>query len=256
MIIIKRVLSGAIVAIIFIFTLVVFPMFAFNILATILGIIAVFELINALDNIGYRPKKIMCYLSCLTLLYFGLKSQNIINDIINVLFLMFLLITSINIILRKNEEDFKNIGITLFIILYVVFLLSFVLKTFYIEVNNDKVSGCLVWFILLGSAITDMFAHIIGSNFGKHKLCPKISPNKTIEGAIGGLFGGVLSFIIFSFILNNYFGFNINYLLISLIGLITSVIGQIGDLFASSIKRITKIKDFGKIMPRSWWYFR
>lgn len=256
MIIIKRILSGGIVAIVFIFTLVVLPKFAFNILITILGIITIFELLRALGNIGYKPQKIICYLSCLTLLLIGFKTQNIIDDIFKVLLLIYLLTASINIILRKNEENLKNVGITLFIMLYIVFLLSFVLKTFYIEVSNDKLSGCLIWFILLGAAITDMFAHIIGSNLGKHKLCPKISPNKTIEGAIGGLLGGCLSFIIFSFILNSYFEFNISYLLIGLIGLITSVLGQTGDLFASSIKRMAKIKDFGKIMPRSWWDFR
>lgn len=251
MIIIKRVLSGGIVAIIFISTLVFLPKFAFNILTTILGIIAVFELIQAVSNIGYRPIKLMCYLSCSILLFINVKNQNIINDILNILLLGFLLIISINIIFRKNEESLKNIGITLFIVLYIVFLLSFVLKTFYIDINN-KLNGYLVWFIILGSAITDMFAHIIGSTLGKHKLSPTISPNKTVEGAIGGLFGGILSFIAFSFILNNFFEFNINYLLISLLGLISSILGQIGDLFASSIKRQTNIKDFGKIMPRTW----
>jgi len=90
--------------------------------------------------------------------------------------------------------------------------------------------------LLLGVWILDTMSYYVGKNFGKHKLAPEISPNKTLEGFIGGS----LSCILFNML---YFGFTKGLM----IGMIVSLVGVFGDLFKSLIKRQYNIKDFSNI---------
>ena len=101
----------------------------------------------------------------------------------------------------------------------------------------------------LGAWMTDIFAYFSGRLFGKHKLCEAISPKKTVEGSIGGSLFCALSFVIFAFVTKG-FGESIGYYLIyAAVGLVISVVSQIGDLSMSLIKRHYNIKDFGKLFP-------
>ena len=100
----------------------------------------------------------------------------------------------------------------------------------------------------------DTFAYFTGKFFGKRKLIPHISPNKTVAGAIGGVVGAAVCCALFSFIVKQLpayeFSLGEHYILISVaIGLVGGVLSQLGDLIASSIKRDEEIKDFGKIFP-------
>ena len=106
----------------------------------------------------------------------------------------------------------------------------------------------LIWFVLIASWGSDVFAYTIGRHFGKHKLT-KISPKKTVEGSIAGIIGATVLGIIYAVLCNNLWGTQINYLLIGVIVAVLSVVGQIGDLAASSIKRYCEIKDFSDLLP-------
>lgn len=101
----------------------------------------------------------------------------------------------------------------------------------------------------VGPWVTDIFAYFTGYFFGRHKLIPEISPKKTIEGSIGGILFTVLSFLLFGFVVQGEIGEAPNYLLLAALGLLVSVLSQIGDLFASLLKRERGIKDFGNIFP-------
>jgi len=102
----------------------------------------------------------------------------------------------------------------------------------------------LLWYLLSLTVFTDTFAYTIGSLIGKNKMSPKISPNKSWEGFFAGLIGGsIISTIVYSNLIGN-FSFKI-----LLISIILSIIGQIGDLVFSKIKRENGIKDFSNIMP-------
>ena len=111
-----------------------------------------------------------------------------------------------------------------------------------------------VWLVFAGAFLTDTCAYFVGCLLGRHKLCPTISPKKTIEGAIGGLFGGGLAFVVYGVIANSLFGqylggARFSLLWLFLLGLIAAVASEIGDLVASSLKRQFNIKDFGNIFP-------
>ncbi|MGN1051478.1 MAG: phosphatidate cytidylyltransferase [Acutalibacteraceae bacterium] len=99
--------------------------------------------------------------------------------------------------------------------------------------------------------VSDGGAYFVGVFFGKHKLCPEISPKKTVEGALGGLLSGVLSTLIIGLVFNFIFfrGTTINYWSLLIIGLINTPLSMIGDLSFSAIKRSLGVKDFGKIIP-------
>lgn len=117
-------------------------------------------------------------------------------------------------------------------------------------------------FVFAVSSFTDVFAFFVGSLFGKHKLCPEISPNKTTEGAIGGIFGGIFGSAVVYFLFDFFhvfgpqFGLTFSGLGLStwhivltyvLIGLGGSVVNQVGDLIASQVKRYCCVKDYSRI---------
>ena len=91
----------------------------------------------------------------------------------------------------------------------------------------------------------DAGAYFIGSAMGKHKLCPNISPHKTVEGAIGG----IVSSVIVTYILGFSFSFEKNLTNAALLTVPFCILGMIGDLFASAIKRAAGIKDYGNLIP-------
>ena len=103
----------------------------------------------------------------------------------------------------------------------------------------------LLPFIL--SFACDTFAYFAGCAFGKHKLAPKVSPKKTIEGSIGGMAGNVVCGLIFAFVMDRWFGGSIGYGAMALLALLCGIVAQVGDLSFSLIKREFGIKDYGHL---------
>ena len=95
----------------------------------------------------------------------------------------------------------------------------------------------------------DAGAYFVGVKFGKHKLAPVVSPNKTIEGALGGLAVGVLAMLLYTFILDVPLRFNVSYGAAIVYGIFGCLVGELGDLCFSVIKRQTGIKDYGNLIP-------
>ena len=112
-------------------------------------------------------------------------------------------------------------------------------------------------YVFLIVTTTDIFAYLIGRKIGKHKLCPEISPNKSVEGAIaGGLFGGILgtagAFLFkLVYFVPEWGTFNNILLVLAVVAfsIVISVMGQFGDLIASKFKRSYEIKDYSNIFP-------
>jgi phosphatidate cytidylyltransferase len=145
------------------------------------------------------------------------------------------------IFLKKREGLFLSWAWMLGGILYTGWLLSY-LPALRLEAGRDWLLLALV--ATFGS---DTAAYFIGKALGKHKLAPSISPGKTWEGAVAGLFGAVIISLLFT--LNTPVQIALGYGQAVILGLIISVSGQLGDLVESLLKRNTGVKDSGKLMP-------
>ena len=153
---------------------------------------------------------------------------------------LFLTVLACMLYLFKIEQrKLEDAMATLFGIVYVVFF------SFHVTlVDRTGDTGILVWLVIFGAFGTDVMAYFAGVALGKHKLCPSISPKKTIEGSIGGILGSVIICGAFGAV------FAKEYLIHCLIlGLLCGVFSQFGDLTASIFKRKMGIKDYGNLIP-------
>ena len=118
---------------------------------------------------------------------------------------------------------------------------------FHFMIQARTESLWMLLYALLIVWITDSGAYLIGRKIGKHKLAPKISPNKTWEGSIGGTLAAVVIVGAYVFFMKPYFKYNFALMLI--LTLVFSIGGQFGDLIESAFKRHYGVKDSGKILP-------
>ena len=154
-----------------------------------------------------------------------------------------LLILFGQVIATEMKTSFKDIAYTFIGISYVVLFMMFL--AFIYGMPNGKI---LIWYAIFAAWGTDIFAYVVGKYCGKHKFS-KVSPKKSIEGCIGGTIGALIMMLVYTYVANTYWGMNYPYLFIIGIGIILSLIGQIGDFSASSIKRYVDIKDFSNLIP-------
>lgn len=237
-----RVLS-AIIMIAIVVPLIILGGIPFKILAIIMSILGLKELIDLRKKESNIPiaMEIISYLFVMFLIAFGnnyyFVNYSLTYQIFIVLFLVFLL----PLVLINNNDKY-NIKDALYLMGSTLFL-SISFNTF-ILVENIGLTYIL--YIILVTVITDTFAYVGGNLIGKHKLCPKISPNKTVEGAIvGGLVGTIIPTLFYAFVI----GTNPNIFIVAVVTLVLSTIGQLGDLVFSSIKRYYKVKDFSNLIP-------
>lgn len=134
-------------------------------------------------------------------------------------------------------------GSFFFAILIPYFLSSF------IRLNAKPNGKFMILVPLLAAFLSDAFALFVGMAFGKHKLAPELSPKKTVEGAVGGIFGGIAGCCLYGVVITCFYQQSVSYPLLALYGLLGSLVSQLGDLSFSYIKRQYHIKDFGNVFP-------
>lgn len=142
--------------------------------------------------------------------------------------------------LHDIAETARNASFVATSFLYIPFLLMHLVM---LRLQPYGVSW--LFLVMLIIMLNDTFAYYFGSSFGKHKLYPAVSPNKSVEGAVAGLFGGLLGAVIANYSFFPQLGMIDILLAATLIG----VTGQVGDLFESMLKRSFGVKDSGKIIP-------
>ncbi len=199
---------------------------ALNLSVLLLSIIGIYEYSKSLKKLNLNVLNILAYVYLIIMYLIGDSNSGLL-----LLLLVYILLLSL-LIGRYSLED---IAVTLIGIIYIGGMLSYI----------PRLSGNLnIWLIFIIAFGTDTFAYFGGNIFGKNKLCPKISPNKTIEGFISGILGSLILTVLFALKFNP----NRIYLYIPL-SILAAILSQAGDLVASSIKRYTGIKDYGKLIP-------
>lgn len=188
--------------------------------------------IHAISALGYA----LCIIYYVTL-----------NREINIELIFFILIITVFIAMCipviDVEYNFIDVGTTLFGFLYVAVFFGFI-----VLVNGKNYGNYLVWLIFISSWLCDTAAYYSGRAFGKRKLCPKVSPKKTVEGSVGGMLGSTIACGIFGFIMVSN-GIQIPVAHFFIIGIVCGVFCQFGDLAASSIKRYVGVKDYSNLIP-------
>ncbi len=186
------------------------------------------------------PGYVFALLLLLAPLFFSENMSGLVMFLI-VTYLMLLLICSV---LWNDSIKFSDAVRSFFSLIYGVLL---PLHMSYVRMLDHGIA--LTMLIFIGSWMPDTFAFFSGRFFGKHKLIPSVSPNKTVEGAVGAIVGAVVSFGIFGLVMTYCFDYTVCYPALFALSLICGVLAQFGDLSASVIKRECNIKDFGNLIP-------
>lgn len=242
---IQRFLSGVIlfpiVALIFIFA----NDIELNILLAIVSVMCVYEYANCYKT-GNKahPSKWYLYLISLLIIVTSFLSGEALKEILITILPISILILTAEMVFSKGRKNINDVIVTIFGIVYIPLMLIF----FSIIRSKFELGKVLIWYIFISAWGSDIFAYLVGSRIGKHKFT-KISPNKSIEGCVAGVVGAVVIAIIYTIAINSIMHTNISVLIASIIVIILSIIGQTGDLAASSIKRYCGIKDFSEVIP-------
>lgn len=220
------------------------------ILDAILAIIAIISMNEYIKCASGKAKVIswISYLCVASIAFLHIVPINVMSFIKNFGIPILLLVLYFHVIATNMKITFKDISYTLMGILYILCFLMFFSLTYGVE-NN--ISGkILVWYIIFAAWGTDTFAYLFGKTLGLGKTkFSKVSPNKSIEGCITGTIGAIVLCLIYTIGINKYFGFEISYVVIAIVSLVLSIVGQIGDFSASVIKRFFEVKDFSNLFP-------
>ena len=238
----KRILSGIVVTIALAVLLLCPSNEITGILFMVIALVAMHEYLNAISKIC-RPIKWVAYISCIIVGIINLIPQKTLLQVIILSIPTVLLILFSQIIATDMKTTLKDMAYTLLGICYIPGFLMFL--TLVDKNINGKV---LLGYIFIAAWGTDVFAYTIGKHFGKHKFS-KVSPKKSIEGCIAGTSSAILLILLYTFILNKYYGFDYQYCTMGIIALVLSLVGQIGDFSASCIKRYVNVKDYSNLLP-------
>jgi phosphatidate cytidylyltransferase len=213
-----------------------------DIALAIITLLAMDEYFNAVSKVA-KPVKWVGYLSCLSISLLHVIPSSYLWVVVTLAIPTILLILFAQVIATEMKTSFKDIAYTFFGIAYIVFFTIFVAL-----INGMKNGNILIWYVIFAAWGTDIFAYLIGKRFGKHKFS-QVSPKKSIEGCIAGIVGAVVIALIYTFAINSILNLSYSYVLVIIATAILSVVGQVGDFAASSIKRYVDIKDYSNLIP-------
>lgn len=206
----------------------------------LLSLVGLYEYYRAMKHININTSSTFGYITVLIYYFMYLLPINFERPGFLVAFSVIVLFT-FEILMQKHSM--AEIALTLLGIAYIPYLFSHLLF-----IGSMKYGRILLWLPFITAWFTDTCAYFIGMSFGKTKLCPKVSPKKTVEGAFGGVIGCVALSTASGLIFHN-FGVKIRIVHFIITGLLCGVASQFGDLAASYVKRYTGIKDFGSLIP-------
>ena len=253
-----RIITAVVGIAVLIAVMCLFDTLLFDLVIAALTLLAMHE---AWQAVGFQKKDRYIYAAAIPTLFMVLLCH---YHAVQLLILPVLTCTAIFyavcLVLRSTTLDFGRLSsFALFSCVILLSFYSFVYLKY--RLPRAEYSAEAIYFIVLILCYAwggDTFAYFAGRFFGKHKLAPIVSPKKTVEGAIGGILGCVLLGEICTYVYQNIadksdiFFHGVApafYLVVAVLGVIAAVLGILGDLFASVVKRQHGIKDYGTIFP-------
>lgn len=239
----KQRIISAVIALMVVIPIIILGGKVFSIGATILGCIGMYELVKCRNKKRKIPNT-MFLISIISFLLLTINNWNTlgslyVTDYTRIPLIIIALILPIVFYNKSKKYDIEDA-------LYLLGGVLFLGVGFNELINIRLLNINYLVYLLLITIITDTFAYVTGKLIGKNKMCKSVSPNKTWEGFAGGLvFGTLVSTIYYVTVI----GYTSNLFKIIILSMILSILGQLGDLVFSSIKRHYDIKDFGNIMP-------
>ncbi len=235
----------------------------FDLFIYIIALTCAFEFLRALKDGVTIQQKVLSYIytiliiPCISFMYSYALSFTILYVAIVFLFSLF----------HTKSSSIDKLSKTIFSMFYPTgFFIAFAyINSYHRLFKVDDVFSLIILVLIFGCATaTDVMAYLVGCTVKGKKLCPSISPNKTISGAIGGVVGGTLSAIIIYYVFKGlgydlfvYSSHNLfanvtpflKGLLVAIIGFVFAIVGEVGDLAESLIKRQLGVKDMGNLLP-------
>lgn len=236
----QRIITAVIAAAVFL-PIVVYGNLPFVLLMFLMGTVGLYELLK-MNKLSITSFPSVISFIMLWILLIPAANVDLLQSIhmtkghligIGVLFLLIYTVTS------KNRFTFDSAGFVLISVIYVG------MGFYYLTETREEVGLVYVFFVLFTLWATDSGAYFVGRSFGKNKLWPEISPNKTIEGAVGGIVCALLVALLFSF----FTDIDASIVKLLIMSVIIAIFGQLGDLVQSAFKRHYGVKDSGAILP-------
>lgn len=243
-----RIVSAAVAIVIAIIALILHNTFIFNLFIAFITAVAVYEIFRATGMSVHKKQSVACYtFVALDSIMPAFHAHGMLY-FVSYRFYMGIFVLAMCILYLMEHKKYKYNEF--FFMLGVPILLSYSFGTL---INMAQMGGKGVFLIVLtlaGAWLADSGAYFAGTFFGKTPLCPEISPKKTVEGLIGGVVCNGVFLLVISFVYDVILkGESVRYIIVFIAGMLCALIGLVGDLTASMIKRQTGIKDYGNIMP-------
>ncbi len=200
----------------------------------LLGLGGLYEF-NKMISKEYQPMWVFSILLMLIIMFHSY------NDLLIPSLVLFMFIIVIYLVIKFPQTTIIDMALSLLPALYLGFSLSFA-----ILLNNQPHAFLIMLVLFLFTWSSDVGGYVFGRLWGKHKLAPLLSPNKTWEGSMGGI---VLTIIAAVLLFNGAGLGHQNIVSIIILGILSSIAAQLGDLFMSGVKRIFSIKDSGNLIP-------
>lgn len=242
-----RVITGIILSLFFA-SLVLIQGWYLRIVVMLATSICMFELYDAFRKKGMKPVQWLCVAYPAALLgahtlgaYMGSKEALMMP-----VMLMFAMVSLVVMVARK-EADYPSLSATMFTMIYPGLMTSLIYPL--VDIPDHRVATLALILSMSIAFMGDIAAYLVGVRLGKHKLCPSISPNKTVEGALAGLAAAVLWSIIVALVAGCFISNLTPLWHFALLGLAAGICSQCGDLTASIVKRYCGVKDYGTIFP-------
>jgi len=238
----KRTITGVALVAVLIVVLLLLPAWCTAVLLTVMAGIAVNELLQTTGLVDNQ--RLITYATSIALAipwvsYFGTEYYRAL-----IVILAFAVLIFSEMLRTHGQLPFQQVAMSIVAGTLIPYLLSALVR---IRVMENGVFFIAAPFVM--AFMTDTGAYLIGCAFGKHKLCPIISPKKTVEGFFGGILGGIVGMFAYGLVLQYFFGFTVNFLYAGIYGAVGAGAATFGDLMFSVIKRQTGIKDYGKLLP-------